>query len=561
MKSLTTNFYTFFLIVFTSTSIFASTIDSLQEKLSDTFEPHQRGELMLQLGKKFIAVDMDRAMDYTSDGIMLYEENKNDQLLGELYNLKGNIYLYKGQSYKAREAYFNAIQQFRKIKNKELEVRSQTNLCQIYQQEKNYSKALAEYEKAIATVKELSEDIQNELLPHLYLNKGTLYDELNEPEKAIHLFNQVIRMCKNESQLIMKSKALHNLSNQYANQKRFEDALEVLKASYEIKQKLNDERGEINSLVAFAHIASQQGQLKKAEKFYLKAIEQADEVNSPVDLKNVYYGLSTFFEANGHTQKAFQYFKEYKKASDELLQQRYSKGIADLEQNQIKALEKIQLLHEKEEQQTIIIILTCLFIGIIAIILMVLRVQRLKMINAKQNEEKANIARELETVEHQYTQEQNKVLQSQVEFKDKELTTNIMHLMQQNELINKVSEELLSIDSELDSNNKKKIRSIVYNLQNANQGEVWKELEYRFEQVHSDFFDKLHQKFPSLSPNEKKLCAFLKLNLSTKDISNITHQSVKSIQVARYRLRRKLEINNTDVDFQTFFDNISYNEK
>ncbi|KXX68035.1 MULTISPECIES: tetratricopeptide repeat protein [unclassified Flammeovirga] len=561
MKSLIKNFNTFFLIVFTSTSIFASTIDSLQEKLSDTFEPHQRGELMLQLGKKFIAVDMDRAIDYTTEGIMLYEENKDDQLLGELYNLKGNIYLYKGQSYKAREAYFNAIQQFRKIKNKELEVRSQTNLCQIYQQEKNYPKALAEYDKAIATVKELSEDIQNDLLPHLYLNKGTLYDELNEPEKAIHLFNQVIRMCKNESQLIMKSKALHNLSNQYANQKRYEDALEVLEASYKIKQELNDERGEINSLVAFAHIASQQGRFKEAEKFYLKAIEQADEVNSPVDLKNVYYGLSTFFEKNGQTEKAFQYFKEYKKASDELLQQRYSKGIADLEQNQIKALEKIQLLHEKEEQQTIIIILTCLFIGIISIILMVLRVQRLKMINAKQNEEKANIARELETVEHQYTQEQNKVLQSQVEFKDKELTTNIMHLMQQNELINKVSEELLSIDSELDSNNKKKIRSIVYNLQNANQGEVWKELEYRFEQVHSDFFDKLHQKFPSLSPNEKKLCAFLKLNLSTKDISNITHQSVKSIQVARYRLRRKLEINNTDVDFQTFFDNISYNEK
>ncbi|MBB6461374.1 helix-turn-helix transcriptional regulator [Flammeovirga kamogawensis] len=133
-----------------------------------------------------------------------------------------------------------------------------------------------------------------------------------------------------------------------------------------------------------------------------------------------------------------------------------------------------------------------------------------------------------------------------------------MHLMQQNELIN---EELLQIDTSLDNANKKKIRSIVYNLQNANQGEVWKELEYRFEQVHADFFDKLHQQFPSLTPNEKKLCAYLKLNLSTKDISNITHQSMKSIQIARYRLRKKFEINNTDIDFQTFFDNISYSKK
>lgn len=560
MKSLKKNFTTLILLAITSTTIYANSIDSLKDKLSETFAPLERGELMYQLGNAFLAVDMNRALDYTEEGIMLFEENKNLELLGKLHHLKGNIQLLKGQSLKARSAYFEAIQCFRKIKNIALEVRSMTNLCRVYQHEKNYKKALIEYDKAIKSVDQLSEEVRNELLPHLLLNKGTLYDEMGEAEDAIHLFNHVIRICNSEGQQIMKGKALHNLSNQYANQKRYADAQEVLDASYKIKQQLGDTRGEINSLLAFAHIATQQGQIKKAENFYITALQKGKALKSPVDIKNVYQSLYLLFEENKNIEKAFEYFKKYKNVSDELLQKEFSKGIAELEEDQLEALENIQLQNEKEEQQKITLLLCCIFVGIIISILLVLRVQRLKMINAKQNEEKATIAKELAIVEHQYTQEQNKVLQSAVEFKDKELTTNIMHLMQQNELINQVSEDLLEIDSSLNAANKKKIRSIIYNLQNANQGEVWKELEYRFEQVHSDFFDRLHQKFPTLTPNEKKLCAYLKLNLSTKDISNITHQSVKSIQIARYRLRKKFEINNTDVDFQAFFDNITYSD-
>ncbi|AZQ63707.1 tetratricopeptide repeat protein [Flammeovirga pectinis] len=555
MKSLKTSFTTLILFAITSTIHFANTTDSLKQKLSETFNPVERGELMYELGNHFLRVDMNRALDYAEDGIMLYKENKDLKLLGQLYHLKGNILLLKGQTLKARSAYFEAIQSFRKTHNRELEVRSLTNLCQVYQIEKDYDKALIEYDKAIENVKDLSIDVQNELLPHLLLNKGTLYDAINEYENAIHLFNEVIRMCTSESQQIMKGKALHNLSNQYANQKRYVDAQEVLDASYKIKQALGDTRGEINSLLAFAHIASQQGFINKAETFYITALHKGETLKSPVDIKNVYNSLYLLFEKID-TKKAFYYFREFKKVSDDLLKQEYSKSITDLEEDQQEVLENIELVHEKEEQEKITWLLSCIFIGIILFILMILRVQRLRAINAQQNEEKATIAKELAIVEHQFTQEQNNALQSQVEFKDKELTTNIMHLMQQNELINKVSEDLLQIDTSLDASNKKKIRGIVYNLQNANQGEVWKELEYRFEQVHSAFFDNLNKKHPTLSPNEKKLCAYLKLNLSTKDISNITHQSVKSIQIARYRLRKKLEITNTDIDFQTFFDSI-----
>ena len=82
--------------------------------------------------------------------------------------------------------------------------------------------------------------------------------------------------------------------------------------------------------------------------------------------------------------------------------------------------------------------------------------------------------------------------------------------------------------------------------------DVWTEFETYFTKVHPDFYKKLSQQFPDLTPNEKKLCAFLKLNLSTKEISAITYQSVNSIMVSRTRLRKKLNIQGEETNLTNF---------
>jgi DNA-binding CsgD family transcriptional regulator len=83
--------------------------------------------------------------------------------------------------------------------------------------------------------------------------------------------------------------------------------------------------------------------------------------------------------------------------------------------------------------------------------------------------------------------------------------------------------------------------------------DVWKEFEIRFNQVQHDFYSKLSSKFPDLSANEKRLCAFLKLNISTREISALTGQSQKSIDIARNRLRKKLNLTNVNMTLNDFF--------
>ncbi|MBD0405321.1 tetratricopeptide repeat protein [Flammeovirga sp. EKP202] len=554
----------FILIVFTTITslnqIFASdSTDILREKLAKTYTTNERAELLLQLSNANLNNDLDISLDYTVEGIELLEDLPSSQLLGKLYHTKGNIYLYKGFTVEAKQAYYQAQRIFKEINDHEYEVKTLINLSSIHQREKDYDKAKEEYLNALKGASSLPSEINKKLIPHILLNQGTLYDELNDNKIAIKRFQEVINLCNNEEELlVLKGKALHNLGNQYIKVGRDDDALPVFRESLRIKKLTFDKQGEINSLLALADYQIRLNNTKESERLYLQALDVALSLKSPIDIRNVYHNLYLYYKHQNNLESALVHFEEYKKYSDVIFEKANSRRINQLEEKHLLELEQAQLIQEKEEQKYLLIFLGVVIALLIVFSGMYFRFHRLKTQNAKDNEEKALIEKELAIVEQERVREQNEKLKAEVSFKDKEITTNIMHLMQKNELINAVSEELMSIDEQLDAKSRKKIRSIVYNLQTSTQGEIWKELEVRFGQVHHNFFDELTKAYPNLTPNEKKLCAFLKLNLSTKDISNITHQSIKSIQVARYRLRKKLGLINSEIDFQSFLSRFDH---
>jgi FixJ family two-component response regulator len=74
----------------------------------------------------------------------------------------------------------------------------------------------------------------------------------------------------------------------------------------------------------------------------------------------------------------------------------------------------------------------------------------------------------------------------------------------------------------------------------------WENFKIHFEQVHNNFFDHLKSKFPDLNSNDLKLCALLKLNLDTKQIATVMDISPESVKVARSRLRKKLQLEQSE---------------
>jgi len=135
--------------------------------------------------------------------------------------------------------------------------------------------------------------------------------------------------------------------------------------------------------------------------------------------------------------------------------------------------------------------------------------------------------------------------------KKRELVSSALRLIHISELNNNLIADISSLSPYLNKEGKEKIRKMINDYTLHSNESIWQDFESRFEQVYESFYAQLQEQFPDLTPGEKKLCALLRLNVSSKDIAAITFQAPQSVDMARYRLRKKLNLNSQDnlVDF------------
>jgi DNA-binding CsgD family transcriptional regulator len=150
---------------------------------------------------------------------------------------------------------------------------------------------------------------------------------------------------------------------------------------------------------------------------------------------------------------------------------------------------------------------------------------------------------ELEKNEKEIIRLRNEKLEAEIHHKNTELASTAMHLVQKGELLGKVKEQMIKMkktsDIEQDADVKKIIRTI---NDDDKKDEQWEHFAMHFDKVHSDFLVLLKAKYPSLTANELKLCAYLRMNLATKEIAQLMNISVRGVEISRYRLRKKLSV-------------------
>ena len=131
-----------------------------------------------------------------------------------------------------------------------------------------------------------------------------------------------------------------------------------------------------------------------------------------------------------------------------------------------------------------------------------------------------------------------------MDFKNSELATNAMHLVQKGELLTKIKSELnqlmKAVDNEKAASELKKVVKVLG--EDEKMDKDWEHFTHHFDKVHSDFVVVLKEKYPSITANELKLSAYLRMNLSTKEIAQLMNISVRGVEISRYRLRKKLGI-------------------
>jgi DNA-binding CsgD family transcriptional regulator len=146
--------------------------------------------------------------------------------------------------------------------------------------------------------------------------------------------------------------------------------------------------------------------------------------------------------------------------------------------------------------------------------------------------------KELEN-EQQLMKLRNEQLSEVVDSKNRELAVSTMSLINKNQLLSVIKEDLKKTTTEDNRSVKSLILSITKNI---SEEDSWKVFKEAFDSTDKDFLKKVKLAHSSLTPNDLRLCAYLRLNLSSKEIAPLLNISVRSVEIKRYRLRKKMDL-------------------
>lgn len=148
---------------------------------------------------------------------------------------------------------------------------------------------------------------------------------------------------------------------------------------------------------------------------------------------------------------------------------------------------------------------------------------------------------EVEKNEKEIIQLQNEKLINEMIYKNKELADVSMHLVERTDALVKVKDELQRLHRKTGGNHDvKKAIELVNEIEKNDSN--WEQFAAHFDEINNDFIKKLKQRFPKLTSTDLKVCTYLQLKLATKEIAQLMNISVRGVEISRYRLRKKLNL-------------------
>ena len=463
------------------------------------------GEIFLNAGSNDIAAD------FFARYVELARSMRDTVTLAAGYFNLGSVWLAMGEYDKAEKMMVNMEEMQQEHLRRYGEAIDTANMLSVYNNMimlKAEQHAWEEGEIYFEKGRQLAEGHEDNLslLGMLYINYGDLLLSKGDIQQAIQTYELARTIFVRVGDTAREAVADACLGDAHEKKGEFSQAIDIYRRVYLSSQSLANE---------YLSLTSSQGLYRLYKETSFK------------DSTLKYLTISKEFEENIKTSEA----------REKLITKELSWKFEEMQRMQESAY--------KASLGKIIIVL--ILAGLLAFGLVLLagkKHQRLKQVNL----EKLQLA--LDTQKLQLDKE---LLAAQVELKDKQLATEVLYRVQNHELIKEVVQKLIAVHAKSSRETKETLGSVLKGLERSLEDKAWDDFEIRFQQVHPKFYEKLQRDFPDLSLNERRLCAFLKLNMTTKEISAITGQSINSIQVARWRLRKKLNLQDADAALTDFF--------
>ncbi|RNC83633.1 MAG: hypothetical protein ED557_07555 [Balneola sp.] len=353
---------------------------------------------------------------------------------------------------------------------------------------------------------------------------GSIYFQTKEYGKAKQKFKEALKIKEGLKDTLLMSTDIINLAMVYQKEEKLDSALVYALQSREFDKKMNNLMGLTETLRHLSSINLELGNHSKAEEYALESYEIAKEVGSLILIRDGYNLLYTVFKEAGKSELALENHEHFKIYSDSItnMDTREELVEAQARYDTQKKEQEILLLEAENREARLKMILSIVIGSVLLIGISISYRQSSKRKEKDREQEIQSIQKELESYG------------MLINAKDEFLNSVI-------ERLTKVSKVLINIES------KKELNSLVSSLRHTTKitGEE-EHLLNRIDQVNSGFFRKLDQKGNSLTKGDKRLASLVQMELSNKEIGNIIGINTRSVVQARYRLKKKLELQTED---------------
>ncbi|KAA2243595.1 tetratricopeptide repeat protein [Chitinophaga agrisoli] len=445
-----------------------------------------------------------QGLDYYLQAAQLARAGGHKALLAENLNDIGLIYFYIRQPWLARQQLNEALAIYTALGDRSGMAVTNGKIGYLYEKQKMRDSSFFFQHQALALYEQAA---NREGMAKIYENIGSVFEDLDQVDSARYYFDRSLALNLQLHDSVACIEIYNNLGDLLRKTKHYREGLV---------------------------------QTHKALTIALAAGEQPQVCDAYLDIAKMHNLL-------GENDSAYHYVMLRNKIASRIYSRENVQQMALLQTMYDIEKKNDEIRHNRNTARIITVGIVVVSLLLFALGMVIISRQRLKIRNAQRINEQERRIYQTQTalmeaeLENKRLQELN--LKQALDVRSKELSSYTLHVIQKNQLLEELHDKLNEMLKDERRDQKKQLKQLQLQIsRNFDQDQHWEEFRNTFEQVHQAFFDNIKKYSDTLTPNDMRMVALLKMNLSPNDIASLLGISQDSLRVVRYRLKKKLNL-------------------
>lgn len=414
---------------------------------------------------------------------------------------------------------------------------------------KNFNEAILYFTQSLQFREEINDSIG---IADSYNNLGMVYDEQGDKEKGLITYKKALKIFDILGELDGQAASYNNIAGIYYQQGQLGKVMEYMLRSLEIRKKEGNRRKISFIHLNIASVYFAMGKLDLAIIFNKTGLELAEQIGAKSQKKIAYQSLSEAYLEKENFEQAFYYHVLYSQVKDSIIEENKVRSMTEMQikyESEKKEIENFVLKNENQVKSKNQFYLFIIALILVALLLIMFYSFRLRTKSHKQQEAIVNFERSKNLLEKknledkifaekQINQLQHQKFVSDLKYKSDQLSNSTLSLINKNEVLSEIKSKVNSL-----ADNGIVVSEIINFInQNLDMDNDWKKIKVEFEETHPQFFTRLHEICPEMSETYEKICSYIRISLTSREIAELLHVSQAAVNKNRQRLRKMLKL-------------------